>query len=119
MSSIPSYSRSTGVNQAYPRAATTSSNQPLLVPAIITSMPAHADRASVAAAYLVGLTMNDGHIDGNKRVGFASAATLLRLNGVRLTAPEVEAYEIVIGVTERRITEEQIADWIRSNLVKI
>lgn len=80
---------------------------------------AHADLASVAAACLVGLTMNHGYIDGNKRVGFASAATFLRLNGVRLTASEVEAYEMVIGVTERRITEEQIADWIRSNLVKI
>lgn len=63
--------------------------------------------------------MNHGNIDGNKRAGFASAATFLRLNGVRLTASEVEAYEMVVGVTERRTTEEQVADWIRANLVKI
>jgi death on curing protein len=76
---------------------------------------ADADLASVAAAYLVGLTLNHGYVDGNKRVGFACAATFLRLNGVRLTAPEVEAYDIVIGLTEGRITEEQIATWIRAN----
>jgi death-on-curing protein len=77
-----------------------------------------ADLASLAAAYLVGLTMNHAYVDGNTRVGFACAATFLRLNGLRLTAPEVEAYETVIGLTEGRITEEQIATWIRHNTTR-
>src|SRR5215212_4446855 len=57
-----------------------------------------ADLAGLAAAYLFGLTKNHGYVDGNKRVGFAAAATFLLLNGSRLTAPEPDAYDVVIGV---------------------
>ena len=74
-----------------------------------------ADLADLAAAYLFGLTKNHGYIDGNKRVGFAAAATFLLLNGVRLTASEPEAYDAVIGVAEGRHTEEEIAGWLRAN----
>lgn len=74
-----------------------------------------ADTASLAAAYLFGLTKNHGYIDGNKRVGFAAAATFLRLNGIRLTASELEAYEAVIGLVEDRYSEEEIAGWIREH----
>lgn len=72
------------------------------------------DVATLAAAYLFGLTRNHGYVDGNKRVGFAAAATFLVLNGVRLTAPEVEAYDLVIGVVEGRYSEDAVADWIRT-----
>jgi death on curing protein len=74
------------------------------------------DLASLAASYLFGLTKNHGYVDGNKRVGFAAAATFLRLNGLRLTAPEVEAYDAVIGLAEGRYTEEDIAAWIRTRV---
>jgi len=74
-----------------------------------------ADLVDLAAAYLFGLTKNHGYIDGNKRVGFAAAATFLLLNGVRLTASEPEAYDAVIGVAEGRYTEEEIAAWLRTN----
>lgn len=73
------------------------------------------DLATLAAAYLFGLTRNHGYVDGNKRVGFAAAATFLVLNGVRLTASEVEAYDLVIGVVEGRYSEDAVADWIRTN----
>jgi len=74
-----------------------------------------ADLVDLAAAYLFRLTKNHGYIDGNKRVGFAAAATFLLLNGVRLTASEPEAYDAVIGVAEGRYTEEEIAAWLRAN----
>lgn len=73
------------------------------------------DLASLAASYLFGLVKNHGYVDGNKRVGFAAAATFLRLNGVRLTASEVEAYDAVIGLVEGRYSEEEIAAWIRNS----
>ena len=76
-----------------------------------------ADLAGLAAAYLFGLAKNHGYIDGNKRVGFAAAATFLLLNGVRLTASEPEAYDAVIAVVEGRLTEEQFAAWIRAHTV--
>ena len=73
------------------------------------------DLPSLAAAYLSGLAKNHGYIDGNKRVGFACAATFLRLNGLRLTASEAEAYDAVIGLVEGQYSEEEIAEWIRSH----
>src|SRR4029078_196269 len=45
-----------------------------------------------AAASLFGLVKNHGYVDGNKRVGFAAAATFLLLNGSRLNASETDTY---------------------------
>ena len=73
------------------------------------------DLADLAAAYLFGLAKNHGYVDGNKRIGFAAAATFLLLNGVRLTAPEADAYDTVIGLIEGRLSEEEVARWIRSH----
>lgn len=77
------------------------------------------DLASLAASYLVGLTKNHGFLDGNKRVGFAAAAVFLRLNGFRLAASEIEAYEMVIGIVESRYSEAEAASWIRGHLTRI
>ena len=72
------------------------------------------DLATLAAAYLFGLVKNHGYVDGNKRVGFAAAATFLLLNGQRLTASEVDAYDVVIAAVEGRRTESDLADWLRA-----
>lgn len=74
-----------------------------------------ADLADLAASYLVGLVKNHGYVDGNKRIGFAAAATFLLLNGLRLTASEPDAYELVVGVADGTYSEEQAAAWIRTN----
>lgn len=37
------------------------------------------------------------------------------LNGTRLTASEVEAYELVIGVVEGQYSEGDVALWIRAH----
>lgn len=74
-----------------------------------------ADLAALAAAYLFGLVKNHDYVDGNKRVGFAAAATFLLLNGMRLMATEESAYEMVIGVVEGRRTESELAEWFREN----
>jgi death on curing protein len=73
------------------------------------------DLADLAAAYLFGLVKNHGYVDGNKRVGFAAAATFLLLNGVRLTAGEEDAFQAVIDTVEGHLSEPQLAGWIRSN----
>jgi death-on-curing protein len=74
------------------------------------------DLSALAAAYLYGLAKNHGYLDGNKRVAFAAAAVFLVLNGRRLSAPEVEAYDAVIGLVEGRYSEDDVAEWIRRNL---
>jgi death-on-curing protein len=73
------------------------------------------DLATLAAAYLFALVKNHGYLDGNKRVGFAAAATFLLLDGVRLTASEADAYDAVIGVVEGSRTEPDLAGWLRAN----
>lgn len=73
--------------------------------------------AALAAAYLFGLVKNHGYLDGNKRVAFASAATFLLLNGLRLVASEAGAVDTVIGVVEGRTTEDELAGWLRENVV--
>ena len=73
------------------------------------------DLADLAAAYLYGLVKNHGYVDGNKRVGFAAAATFLIVNGRELTASEPEAYDMVIGVAGGTVSEEDLAEWVRRN----
>jgi death-on-curing protein len=73
------------------------------------------DLATLAAAYLFGLVKNHAYVDGNKRVGFAAAATFLWLNGLRLTASEADAYDAVIGAVEGTRTEPDLAGWFREN----
>lgn len=58
-----------------------------------------------AAALLLSLVGNHALVDGNKRVGFACAVTLLFKNGVRLSFEEDDAYDFVIAVAERRIVD--------------
>lgn len=77
------------------------------------------DLATLAAAYLFGLVKNHSYVDGNKRVGFAAAATFLLLNGLRLTASEADAYDAVIGAVEGSRTESDIADWLREHTAPV
>jgi death on curing protein len=73
------------------------------------------DLAALAAGYLFGLVKNHGYVDGNKRVGFAAAATSLLLNGRRLSASETDAYDKVIGIADGSLSESDLAAWIRGH----
>ena len=77
------------------------------------------DLASLAAGYLYGLVKNHGYVDGNKRVGFASAATFLLLNGSRLTATEPDAYDQVVAVAAGHLEEPALASWIRNHITTV
>jgi death-on-curing protein len=50
----------------------------------------HSDLASMAAAYLFHQVKNHPFVDGNKRVGAASAVVFLLMNGQRLDCSEDE-----------------------------
>ncbi len=73
------------------------------------------DPAELAAAYLFGLVKNHGYVDGNKRVGFAAAAVFLLLNGWVLTASEMEAYDVVMGVAAGTFSEADLVVWFRQH----
>lgn len=76
----------------------------------------YSDVIEEAAALWESLTMNLCFIDGNKRVGFASVYVFLRLNGLRIVAPEAEAARFVLGGIERgSFTKDNLDAWLRAN----
>ena len=59
------------------------------------------------------LIRNHPFIDGNKRIGIAAAALLLRRNGRRLIAsnPELEAFTLHVTTSRPKLSE--IAAWLQ------
>jgi len=70
----------------------------------------------LAASYAAGIVGNHPFIDGNKRTGFAAAATFLDRNGVELTASETQAAQMTIDLATRDISEEEYAVWLNENI---
>jgi death-on-curing protein len=69
--------------------------------------------ADLAAAYLVGLTGSHGFVDGNKRIGAAAMLVFLAINRRPLHVPPTELFALVMAVATKRVTEGQVATWIR------
>lgn len=69
---------------------------------------------ALAAAYAVGITKNHAFIDGNKRAGFLTAYSFLRMNGIELTAPEEEAVIVMTGVADGTVDELTLASWFKT-----
>jgi death on curing protein len=68
-----------------------------------------------AAALLDSIVGNDALVDGNKRLGWLATVAFFWINGRLLLAPEDDAYDLVIGVAERRIpvraSAARLASW--------
>lgn len=77
------------------------------------------DLAVLASSLCVGLSKNDGFRDGNKRAAFSAMAVFLRLNGLRLVAPEPEAVAVMIYVATDAWDEARLAEWIRLQTVEL
>ena len=73
----------------------------------------------LAAAY--GFALARGHCfpDGNKRVALAIVDVFLRLNGMELTADELDAVSTIQSLAAGEITEDQLAEWIAANSTKL
>jgi death-on-curing protein len=56
--------------------------------------------------------------DGNKRTTFLAAATFLELNGYDLRADD-EVVETMRAVADKRLTETELASWIRGGLTTL
>ena len=75
------------------------------------------DLATLAAAYAFGLIQNHPYRDGNKRVGLVAMVTFLGLNGEELVATEPEILTIILQIAASRVTEADLAEWIRHHIV--
>ncbi|TVQ26310.1 MAG: type II toxin-antitoxin system death-on-curing family toxin [Leptolyngbya sp. DLM2.Bin15] len=73
----------------------------------------------LAAAYGYGLVKNHCFVDGNKRIALIVVYAFLAINGVELTASEVDAATIfwdLAGSGEgQAICMQRLADWLRDN----
>lgn len=69
----------------------------------------------LAAAYAFGLAKNHPFVDGNKRIGFATAIMFLELNGSRFIATEVDAVLKTLALAASEMTESAYALWIKEN----
>ena len=60
------------------------------------------------------ITRNHPFIDGNKRTAFLAAYTFLGINGWELNAPEDEVVRAVVGLSDRSMSAEAFAEWLRT-----
>ena len=74
------------------------------------------DLASLAAAYAYGIARNHPFVDGNKRTALVVARLFLLLNGVNLVATQEEKYLTFLKLAAGELSEEDLADWVRSHL---
>lgn len=75
------------------------------------------DTAALTAAYIYGLAMNHGFVDGNKRVAWVTGRLFLADNGYRLAFDPLDAIQVVEGVASGRSGETDLAEWFRSRLI--
>lgn len=76
---------------------------------------AYPDLDLKAAALLESLVRSHALVDGNKRLGWTAVVVLNRLNRYCITAPEDEAYHLVIavasGATGLDVISPALARW--------
>lgn len=75
------------------------------------------DAAALAAAYCYGIARNHGFVDGNKRTAWIAARLFLRDNDHQLSFDKLEAVKLVEDVAAGRLTEDDLATWLRSRLL--
>ena len=75
----------------------------------------HVDLFEMAAAYLFHIVENHPFVDGNKRVGAASALVFLELNGVHVHATNPSLVAVVLGVAQNKIGKGAVADFFKRN----
>jgi death-on-curing protein len=71
------------------------------------------DEFDIAAAYAFHIAEAQAFVDGNKRAAVAAALTFLELNGKYRRPDEVEFYEAMIAVAEKRMSKADLAAYLR------
>ena len=70
----------------------------------------------MAAAYLYHLVQNHPFVDGNKRIGAASAIVFLAINDIQIEDDEDGLVELTLGVATGQIGKTEIAEFFRSRV---
>jgi death-on-curing protein len=70
----------------------------------------------LAAAYGFGIAKSHPFVDGNKRAAFLSIGLFLSINGYRMTADQLEAITIMLGIASGTVAESALAAWLTVNI---
>ena len=73
------------------------------------------DLPYLAAVYADAISSDHPFADGNKRAAFQALTLFLRLNGLRLTASQVDAARTMLKFAARELEVEALAIWVRAN----
>ena len=77
------------------------------------------DFSDLAASYAYGIARNHPFIDGNKRTALVASFTFLYLNGFSVNTTQVENVRVFLALASGNLTEDDLAVWFRSNVVKL
>ena len=80
---------------------------------------ADCDLAQLAAAYAFGIASSHPYQDGNKRAAFLAMAIFLGLNGYEIEAPEPEVVTVMLNLAAGRLTEAELAEWLRGRMTPL
>jgi len=73
------------------------------------------DYVALAAAYAFGIARNHPFLEGNKRTSYVTAQTFLALNGLTISSDEATRLQIWLALGAGKLSEEELADWLRAN----
>ena len=74
-----------------------------------------ADLPTLATVYAHAISSNHPFADGNKRAAFQALTLFLRLNGLRLTASQVDAAKTILRLAAGDLATDALADWVGAN----
>ncbi|ARE42534.1 Death on curing protein, Doc toxin (plasmid) [Rhodovulum sp. P5] len=73
----------------------------------------------IAAAYAFGISRAHAFIDGNKRTGFVTGVTFLRLNGFAFRPAPEEGVRMMEDLAAGDLSEAAFAEWLSAGLTPI
>lgn len=79
---------------------------------------AYPDLFDKAAALISSLAQNHSLFDGNRRLSLYLTFAFLRINGVRVTLTNDEAFDLVLAVAQSSLELEEIAHSLRTGSVR-
>jgi death on curing protein len=74
------------------------------------------DLSAIAATYAFHLAQAQAFLDGNKRTAVAAALVFLTLNGVTKTPNNLQLYDALIAIAEKRLDKDGLAALFRAAL---
>ena len=76
------------------------------------------DTFKCAAAYALGISKAHAFVDGNKRTGFVTSVTFLRLNGWYFMTEPAEGVGFMEDLASGAVSEESFRNWLEQNSTK-